>query len=108
MVLGACAPKQESQASFDTPDAAVAALVDALRKDDVAALHHAARAGAPKGWSSRVIPLPTRQTAANFIASYDAKHSLAPEGDAKVTLIMGPTGLADADPRRETRRQVAA
>ena len=80
--------KKEEQDSFATPDAAVAAFVDALRKNDVATLKQLLGPGTDELLDSGDA-VADKADRADFLANYDAKHSLAPDGDAKVILLTG-------------------
>jgi hypothetical protein len=77
-----------SQARFESPDAAVSALVDAAKEGDKAAL---LKILGPKGDEiiSSGDQVADRNTRDKFVAAYDQKHSLESEGDSKTTLVMG-------------------
>ncbi len=81
--------KVAAPVTFATPQAGVDLLVAALRANDRVALVALLGSG-----HSRVIDSgDAAQDAAawkKFVSAYDAKHSLQMDGDAKVTLVIGP------------------
>lgn len=82
-----CAKQPEAAAGFQTPEAAVAALVDALKKGDLDA------AGKLLGPNSGDLlnsgdPVDDAADRADFLARYAAKNSIALDGD-KATLLVG-------------------
>jgi hypothetical protein len=86
LVMG-CAGKKEEAAGFATPEAAVAALVAALEKDDTAALAKLLGPGTEDLLSSGD-PVADKTDRAEFLAGYKAKNSLAADGD-KMLLTVG-------------------
>lgn len=77
-----------AQEPFDTPEAAVAALVDAARSGDRKAIL------AVLGPDGRAIvssgdPVADNNAREKFVAAYDAKHSVELEGNGTQTLIIG-------------------
>jgi len=88
VLLGAgCAGKKEEAAGFATPEAAVAALVAALEKDDTAALAKLLGPGTEELLSSGD-PVADKADRAEFLAKYKAQNSLAADGD-KMLLTVG-------------------
>jgi hypothetical protein len=88
VLLGAgCAGKKDETAGFATPEAAVAALVAALEKDDTAALAKLLGPGTEELLSSGD-PVADKADRAEFLAKYKAKNSLAADGD-KMMLTVG-------------------
>jgi hypothetical protein len=90
LALAGCAKQQEEVAvakSFGTPEAAVAALVEALQKNDLAAAGTVLGADTADLLNSgdAVADLADRS---EFLASYAAKNSIAVEGD-QATLLVG-------------------
>jgi hypothetical protein len=86
-LLGWAAPAS-AQEHFGTPDAAVDALVVAARSGDAKAIL------AVLGPDGQAIvrsgdPVADRNTREKFVAQYDAKHAIEPEGDGTQTLIIG-------------------
>jgi hypothetical protein len=91
LLVAGCARKEDAAADaakgFGTPEAAVAALVDALKKNDLDA------AGKLLGPRSAELldsgdPVADANDRASFIERYTAKNSIAVEGD-KATLLIG-------------------
>lgn len=84
----AAAPKSSAPEVFATPQAGVDQLVAALRAKDRAALTKIFGAGHARLLESGD---PEQDEAGwkKFVDSYDAKHSLQTEGDAKAILIIG-------------------
>jgi hypothetical protein len=89
-------PKTGTQTTFATPEEAADALVKAVkagnRGDTLLIL--GAQAG---GWISSGDKVADRATAERFAAAYDAKHSIARDGD-KATLVFGPDDYPFAFP----------
>ena len=85
MAWGAPASAQET---FTTPEAAVDALVGAAKSGDKKAI--LAVLG-PDGQAivSSGDPVADTNTREKFVAQYDAKHAIEPEGDGTQTLIIG-------------------
>lgn len=87
MTLPACGAKTD-HASFASADEAVAAMIDAGRKSDLARLKELFGPGSESILSSgdAVADTAARE---NFLKLYDAKHALVPDGDDAVTLQVG-------------------
>jgi len=87
MGIAACAKKSD-HASFASADEAVAALIEAGRKPDMARLKELFGPGSESILASgdAVADSTARE---NFLKMYDAKHALVPEGDDKVILQVG-------------------
>jgi hypothetical protein len=86
-LLAGCAGKKDEASGFATPEAAVAALVAALEKDDVAALASLLGPGTEDLLSSGDA-VDDKTDRAEFLAAYKAKNVLAAEGDTR-TLTVG-------------------
>lgn len=86
--LGGCAPRDPDHAAYADADAAVAALVDAARKDDVAALAKVFGPGAGEIVDSGD-PVADRSARQRFLAMYDAKHLLVDDGTDRKLLLVG-------------------
>jgi Protein of unknown function (DUF2950) len=87
LTIAGCA-KHEDHLSFAKPEDAVAALIGAARKDDVATLKQIAGPGAEAVLSSGD-PVADKQARAHFLAQYDEKHALVPDGEDKMDLQVG-------------------
>jgi hypothetical protein len=85
--LGACAQKS-SHAAFESPNDAVAALMEAARKADLGRLRELFGPGSEPILSSGDA-VADRTARENFIRQYDAKHAVVPEGDDSATLQVG-------------------
>ena len=84
-----CAQKaQDDHASFATPEEAVTRLVEVVRASDAAALRKlfGPDSGDIIDSGDAVADNIARQ---NFLAMYDEKHELVPEGDSRVVLQVG-------------------
>jgi hypothetical protein len=92
-MLAGCGTKPEAQASFKTPEDAVAAFVAALQKDDVPALQHLLGPDTGDLLDSGDA-VADKADRAEFVASYQLKHSLMAEGADKMTLVMGENDWA--------------
>ena len=86
--LTACGQHSANQPSFKSPDEAVAALIDAARKDDVPALRKLFGPGAESIVDSGDA-VADAQARKNFIAQYDEKHELVADGDDRQLLQVG-------------------
>ena len=86
--LGACAKTNDAAKGFDTPDAAVAALVDALKKDDVEVLKALLGPGSESIVTSGDA-VADKNGRAEFVAAYTAKHSFEDAGEGQKTLVIG-------------------
>jgi Protein of unknown function (DUF2950) len=80
-----CAGKKE-EAGFATPEAAVAALITALEKNDTAAMARLLGPGTEDLLSSGD-PVADEAERADFLASYKAKNSLAADGDRMMLTV---------------------
>jgi hypothetical protein len=78
-----------AQESYKTPDAAADALANAARTGDRAAL---IKVLGPDGAdiASSGDPVADSDLRKKFVETYDAKHQVKMDGDAKATLIIGP------------------
>jgi len=79
------------QARFDTPELAVAALVQAVRTDDADELRHILGGGAKEIMSSGD-EVADRQAREDFLQSYDQKNALVTEEEGNVVLEVGQDG----------------
>lgn len=88
-LLAACARAPESHTSFDTPEAAAAALVAGLEAGDQQALRTLLGPGSEDLLSSgdKVADRADRDW---FVAAFHAGHSLEDAGDKQRTLVIGP------------------
>jgi hypothetical protein len=86
-VLVWCAPAF-AQEQFKSPEDAVDALVSAAKAEDQSAILSVL---GPDGRDivSSGDEVADRTTRENFIADYDAKHTLTPDGEAKTILVVG-------------------
>ncbi len=85
--LGLCSPAS-AQEHFKTPDEAVTALVDAAKAGDRKAIVKVLGPGGREIVSSGD-PVADAATRDKFVASYDQKHSLVPDGTDKTVLVIG-------------------
>jgi Protein of unknown function (DUF2950) len=93
MIAAGCAKKPEPQdtaaaAGFDTPEAAVAALVAALEKNDVGQLKALLGPGSEELLNSGDA-VQDAGDRADFLARYGAKHALVEEGADRKVLVTG-------------------
>ena len=88
LLTAGCSGKKDDSASFATPEEAVAALVTALQSDDKAAMSKLLGPGTDELLSSGD-PVADKADRAQFLASYQVKHSLMPEGDDKMIIVTG-------------------
>ena len=93
MIAAGCAKKPEPQdtaaaAGFDTPEAAVAALVGALEKNDVGQLKALLGPGSEELLNSGDA-VQDAGDRADFLARYGAKHALVDEGADRKVLVTG-------------------
>lgn len=79
---------QDGPMAFDTPDKAVAALIDAAKKMDKNALL-TVLGPATKEWIISGDTVQDEQARSSFVAAYDEKHVLRIENDTKATLLVG-------------------
>jgi hypothetical protein len=80
--------RTQVQQHFTTPEAATAALVAAVRADDLKRI----RAVLGRGSNSLISsgdPVADRQGRARFVAAFDKNSRIELEGDAKATLVVG-------------------
>ncbi len=86
--LGVCSPAS-AQEHFKTPDEAVTALLSAAKAGDRKAI---VKVLGPDGREivSSGDPVADKVTRDKFVAAYDQKHSLAPDGTDKTVLVIGP------------------
>lgn len=91
LALSGCAQRDPDHTAFADADAAVAALVDAARKDDVAALSKVFGPGAGEIVDSGD-PVADRSARQRFLAMYDAKHELVDDGADRKLLLVGEQG----------------
>ena len=92
-----CAPDQSppqtqaskgTQAAFNSPDAAVGALVGALRAQDAEKLNQIFGPDGDEVVSSGD-PVADRAEMVRFLEAFDAKHRLQSEGEGRLTLLVG-------------------
>ncbi len=87
LLVSGCAGKQDTAAGYTTPEAAVAALIAALEKDDTAALAKLLGPGT-EGLLSSGDAVADKTDRADFLAAYKAKNSLTADG-GKMMLTVG-------------------
>lgn len=88
VIAAGCAKKPEQDASFKTPEDAVAALVAALQKDDVAGLQALLGPGSEELLNSGDAVQDASDRAA-FLARYQARHALTDDGADRKILVTG-------------------
>jgi hypothetical protein len=86
MLAAGCAGKKEETSGFATPEAAVAALVAALEKDDTAGLASLLGPGTEDLLSSGDA-VADKTDRAEFLAKYKTKNSLAADGDRMMLTV---------------------
>ena len=87
--VGAAASKgATAQRSYASPDEAAAALVQAVRARDKAALVAILGPGSNE-WVTSGDADADRATAERFVSQFDEKHSISPDGDKRATLTVG-------------------
>ncbi len=86
LLAAGCAGKKEEAAGFATPEAAVAALVAAFEKDDTAEIAKLLGPGTEDLLSSGD-PVADKADRADFLARYQAKNSLAADGDRMLLTV---------------------
>ena len=96
LLAAGCAGKKDEATGFATPEAAVAALITALEKDDTAAIAKLLGPGTEDLLSSGDA-VADKQDRADFVAAYKAKNSLAADGD-KMMLTVGDNAWPMAIP----------
>ena len=89
--LAACSSRDANHDAYGGPDEAVTALVDASRKDDVAALRRIFGPGAEDIVDSGD-PVADRLARARFVELYDARHQLVDDGTDRKLLMVGEEG----------------
>ena len=87
LLVSGCARKDD-RASFDSAEAAVAALAQALGKDDTVALQQLFGPGSEELLSSGDV-VQDRSDRAAFLAAFNEKHSLVADGTDAFTLVIG-------------------
>ncbi|WKZ12847.1 MAG: DUF2950 domain-containing protein [Gammaproteobacteria bacterium] len=88
-ILAGCARQPEAHQSFETPEAAVDALVAALEKDDVAQLQRLLGPDA-EGVLASGDAVQDKTDRADFLNAYRAAHTLVEESPDQRTLTTGP------------------
>jgi hypothetical protein len=88
LFVAGCAHKGTDHASFDSADAAVSALVAALEKDDTAKLRQLLGPDSEDVLSSGDA-VQDRNDRADFVTAYRQGHSLVPDGDDTMVLVIG-------------------
>jgi Protein of unknown function (DUF2950) len=88
MLFSAARANAQDQASFDSPEDAVSALIAALEKNDVAALAVLLGPGS-EGILSSGDDVADASGRAGFLADYQARHALVAEGDNAMMLEVG-------------------
>lgn len=88
-ILAGCARQPESHQSFETPEAAVDALVAALEKDDIAQLQRLLGPDA-EGVLASGDAVQDKTDRADFLNAYRAAHTLVEESPDQRTLTTGP------------------
>ncbi len=86
--VASAAGAAQTQPSFATPDEAASALVQAVKGGDKPKAMAILGPGADK-WMSSGDAVADKAANAGFVAAYDQKHSIAPDGDARATLTVG-------------------
>ena len=84
----AAKPAPAAQSTFPSPEAAAKALTDAVRSQDVNAVLAVVGPSA-RSWLLSGDPVSDREGWGRFLAAYDKKNSIARDGDAKATLLVG-------------------
>ena len=77
-----------AQRTFASADEAVSALVQALKAGDRDAAI-AILGSDTKQWITSADPVADRELAQRFVATYEQKHAIVPEGDDRATLAIG-------------------
>jgi hypothetical protein len=85
-------PKQPAGQSFESPDAAAAALIEAARKKDRKQVLGILGPSAEE-WITSGDPLQDAQARDRFIAAYDKKHAIEMESGDKAVLAVGEDGF---------------
>ena len=95
VLLAGCAPKPETHTSFASPEEAVAALIAALEKNDVATLGLLLGPGSEEIVASGD-PVADKLGRDAFVVDYKTRHELVADGDSKRVLQVGAAGVAVA------------
>lgn len=90
LALAACSSKKQDaqQATFVTAEEAVSAFIAALQKDDTAELKNILGSGTDELLSSGD-PIADKEARADFVASYQEKHTINADGENKMVLVVG-------------------
>jgi len=88
LLHGAVRASAQPQASFASPEEAVAALIATLEKNDVTSLATLLGPDSEDVLSSGD-EVADANARADFVASFKAKHALVPEGSSSMTLVVG-------------------
>jgi Protein of unknown function (DUF2950) len=90
LALSACSGKKEDakQAVYATPEEAVTAFVAALQKDDTTELKKILGPGTDELLSSGDA-VADKEARSDFVASYTEKHTINPDGESKMVLVVG-------------------
>jgi hypothetical protein len=88
LLSSACAPENEEHLSFDSPDAAVTALIQAFERDDTARLLRLLGPGSEELLDSGDA-VQDKSDRADFLAAYRTGHTLVADGDDTMTLVIG-------------------
>lgn len=88
LLSAACAPKENVEGAFSSPEAAAAALFDAWGKDDLVAAAKVLGAGSEEEFSSGDA-VQDKNDRATVVAAYAKAHKLVTEADKSVTLLLG-------------------
>jgi len=87
--FAAAAAAQTPQRFYKSAEEAASALVDAVKKHERAALPAILGPGTEK-WVTSGDAAADRALGERFVAAYEQKHAIVPEGDARATLAIGP------------------
>jgi hypothetical protein len=85
----ASSSKAEGPATFDSPDAAVSALIEAVRSENPSEAMVKVLGEDGAEIASSGDPVDDEARRARFLASYEEGHTLQPDGDSKTTLVIG-------------------
>ena len=81
-------PSQSTATTYPSPDAAAAALIDALQRDDVTALRAILGPGSEALITSGD-SIADHEARANFVTAYQKKHRLSATAPDQMTLVVG-------------------
>ncbi|HEX6829669.1 MAG TPA: DUF2950 domain-containing protein [Burkholderiales bacterium] len=87
MAAGPAAAAEPKQKSFNSPDEAVTALVEAAKSGDMKALGAVLGPEVKKLGSGDLAQ--SKREREQFVAAYEAKHEVVKDGDARATLVVG-------------------